>query len=77
MKHLEELFSELPEAEQKKIEQHAQKHGRSRLDYLGELLERDLERHSASIRHKARDFRFAKDEDFHMKTFVQWLKNRH
>lgn len=77
MKHLEEFFAGLPEEERRKIEQHAEKQGRSRLDYLGELLEADMERRSASIRHKSREFRFAKDEDFSVKTFVHWLKNRH
>lgn len=76
MKHLEKFFAELPVEEQQKIEQHAQKHGRSRLEYLGELLEKDLERHSTHIRQKSREFRFAKDEDFSMKTFMAWLKNR-
>lgn len=77
MKHLEEFFSGLPAEEQKKIEQHAQKHGRSRLEILGELLEQDLERQSKNIRQTSRKFRFAKDEDFSMDTFMHWLKNRH
>lgn len=76
MKHLEKVFAELPAAEQIQIEKHARKRGCSRLEFLGELLEKDMAKQSAAIRRASSDYRFAKDEDFGVKTFMEWLKHR-
>ncbi len=76
MKHLEQVFSELPAMEQQKIETHARTKGCSRLEYLGELLEKDLAEQSVAIRRAASSYRFAKEEDFSLKTFMQWLRTR-
>jgi hypothetical protein len=77
MKHLERVFSELTEAEQQKIELHARRRGCSRLEYLGELIEKDMAEQSQQIRHTAKYYRFAREEDFSLKTFMDWLRARH
>lgn len=76
MKQLEQVFSQLPASEQIRIEKHARKQGCSRLEYLGELLEKDLAQQSGSIRKASSRYRFARDEDFSLKTFMDWLKTR-
>ncbi len=76
MNRLEAVFSQLPATEQIRIEQHARKSGCSRLEYLGELLEKDLAQQSNAMRKASSQYRFAKDEDFSLKTFMTWLKTR-
>lgn len=76
MNRLEAVFSQLPATEQIRIEKHARKNGCSRLEYLGELLEKDLARQSNAMRKASSQYRFAKDEDFSLKTFMAWLKTR-